>query len=132
VVNDRIQCLKTLVSVSVEVHDERRTAAAIDRLANAGCNEDRECASNLAWAANAEEGRGNQQRALGLYRRAHVRSPEQDEPLESIARLAGSLRLHAEAAEAYAELARRHPRDPGWISRADEEHAAAVRAALTL
>jgi hypothetical protein len=131
-VADRVSCMKALVELADDAHDERRTTEAIDKLANAGCNEDSECASNLAWGATAEEGRGNQRRALALYRRAHAQAPEQDGPLDSIARLAGSIGLHAEAADAYRELAHRHPGQPRWTAAADEERAAAMKGAATL
>jgi tetratricopeptide (TPR) repeat protein len=131
-VADRVSCLKALVEAADQAHDDKRATDAIDKVANAGCNDDGECAGNLGWAATAEEGRGNQRRALALYRRAHTRAPDQDWPLQSIARLAGSMGLHAEAADAYSKLARRHPGDRQWTVGADEEHAAAVKAAVAL
>jgi hypothetical protein len=126
-VADRVQCLKVLVELATEAHDDTRTTEAIDKVANAGCTDDSGCANNLEWSAAAEEARGNQRRALVFYRRAHTRSGEQDGPVASIARLASAMGLHAEAAEAYAELARRHPTESKWNSSADQERAAAVR-----
>jgi tetratricopeptide (TPR) repeat protein len=131
-VTDHATCLRALVRLADSARDERRTTEAIDRLAKAGCNEEDECVDNLVWAGGVEEGRGNQRRALALYRQAQARAPDQDGPLESIARLAASLGLHAEAADAYRELLRRHPHDPGWAAGADRERTAALNTAVTL
>jgi tetratricopeptide (TPR) repeat protein len=129
---DRVECLRSLAMLADEAHDERRATQALEKIAKAGCSDDGECAGNLAWIAIVEEGRGNQRRALALYRRARERAPQQDSLLESAARLAASLGLHAEAAEDYRELTRRHPGDPRWAKAAEDERMAAVRAAVAL
>jgi tetratricopeptide (TPR) repeat protein len=131
-VGERVLCLKELVRLAGGAHDERRTAEALDKIAKAGCNDDAECAGNLAWVANVEEGRGNQRRALAMYKRAYARAPEQDWLLEAMARLAAAVGLHAEAAEDYERLARRRPGQAAWTKAADEQRAAALAAHVTL
>jgi hypothetical protein len=49
-----------------------------------------------------------------------------------MARLAAALGLHAEAAEDYERLARRHPGDARWTTAADEQRTAALSARVAL
>jgi tetratricopeptide (TPR) repeat protein len=132
VVSDRVACLQKLESIAHSAGDEQRAQQALDRVANAGCSEDAECARNLAWMAQREQARGNVQKALALYRRANQRAPQDDALLEAIAGLAAAAGLHGEAAEDYEQLARRHPQDSRWKQAAQSEKDAAVRAVVGL
>jgi hypothetical protein len=129
---ERVPCLKELVRLADEAHDEKYTTEAMDKITKAGCSEDAECAGNLVWVAIVEEGRGNHRRALALYKRAYARAPEQDALLESMARLAATVGLHAEAAEDYERLARKRPGEAAWAKAADEQRAAALSARVSL
>ena len=104
----------------------------MDKIATVGCTEESECASNLAWVGDAAERNGNRQRALVMFKRAYERFPESDGLLENVARLAASSGMHAEAAEDYGRLARKHPAEPRWRKAADDEREAALRSATTL
>ena len=57
---------------------------------------------------------GNARRALIFYKKAYEQDRSRIDILERSALTASRLGLHAEAAEAYAELARRSPNDPRW------------------
>ncbi len=131
-VTDRVVCLQALAVLAHRAHDETHASEAMARIANAGCAQDAECAGNLAWVAALEEQRGNPQRARVLYKQAYERAPEEDGLLESIARLAASGGLHAEAADDYAQLGRRHPDDARWSKAVNVERDAALRAAMQL
>ncbi|MGH7269455.1 MAG: tetratricopeptide repeat protein, partial [Polyangiaceae bacterium] len=126
-VTDRISCLQALVRLAYGAHDERIATEAIAQIANSECSDDAECAANLMWAAREEESRGSDAQALSLYKRAQSRDPDQDAPLEAIARLAAAEGLHAEAAETYGQLARRHPNDPQWKGAADAQRSEAIK-----
>jgi len=130
-VSDRVLCLQSLETLAETAHDDGRAERAVQNVANAGCI-DTECAHNLAWAASIEEARGNEQRAHALYKRAYSYAPEDDGLLEAIARSAAAVGLHVEAAEGYAQLARRHPAEAKWARAAGEERNAAARAAMAL
>jgi tetratricopeptide (TPR) repeat protein len=132
VVTDRVACLRALALLSLGVGDRERALAAREKIVNAGCEQDWECIENLTWVAAQEEVTGNLRKALAIYRRAHERAPENDDVLESTARLAAALGLHAEAAEDYERLARKHPQDRRWKPAAEAERDAAVRAAVRL
>ena len=126
--SDRVECLQQLESIAHTARDEKRAQAALDRIANLGCSDNAECARNLIWVAQHEEARGSPNKALALYKRANLRTPEDDAVLESIARLALAGGLHAEAAEDFEKLARRHPEDSRWKLAAQGERTAALRA----
>jgi tetratricopeptide (TPR) repeat protein len=128
-VADRVICLQSLVDLATQAHDEGRVRQAIDAVAKAACVE-HECVTNLTWAATREEDRGNSQRALVLYRRALDREPDSDSLLESVARVASHSDLHAEAADTYDRLARKHPSEGKWRAAGQAERQAAVRAAI--
>jgi tetratricopeptide (TPR) repeat protein len=131
-VSDRVACLRALALLSSSVGNRERAMAAREKIVNAGCEQDWECVVNLTWVAAQEEGTGNLRKALALYRRAHERAPENDDVLENTARLAAALGLHAEAAEDYERLARRHPQDRRWKPAAEAERDAALRSAVRL
>jgi len=132
VVSDRVSCLQRLESIAHTVGDEKRAQEALDRVINAGCTDDAECASNLSWVAQREQARGNQRRALALYKRASQRVPQDDALLETVAGLAAGLGLHAEAAEDYGQLAVRHPADSQWRLAAQQEKDQAAKAVMGL
>lgn len=127
-VSDRVECLQKLESLAHSAGDEKRAQDALDRVANAGCSDSAECVRNLTWVAQREQARGNPTKALALYKRASQRAPEDDGLLETIARLAVAEGLHAEAAQDFDQLARRHPEDPRWRLAAGGERSAALRA----
>jgi hypothetical protein len=131
-VSDRVPCLQKLESIAHAVGDEKRAQEALDRVINAGCTDDEDCASNLSWVAQREQARGNQSRALALYKRASQRVPQNDSLLEAVAGLAAGVGLHGEAAEDYAQLALRHPADSRWKVAAQQEKDQAARAAMGL
>lgn len=120
---DRTACARRLVTLSTEAGEPRRAEAAIARLTRMGCGSADECADNLVFAASAEQGRGNQRRALALYRSASERAPHRDDLLANVASLADAQGLHGEALEAYTKLAQRHPEDPKWTQAADAARA---------
>jgi tetratricopeptide (TPR) repeat protein len=126
-VSDRVPCLEALVTLANREHDEPRASAAIAKIAANGCTDDSECAQNLAWIADVEERKGNSQQALVFYKRAYDRSPDNDELLKAVARLAASSGLHTEALRDYERLARRHPEQSNWRKAADEQRDAALR-----
>jgi tetratricopeptide (TPR) repeat protein len=129
-VTDRVGCLQELVAVTIEVGDTVRAEQTLDAIANAGCATDAECVRQLTWVGTQEEARGSPRKALTLYDRAIERSPESDGPLALAAALAGRLGLHAEAAEHYRELAKRHPAEATWAHQAEVERDAALRGGL--
>jgi tetratricopeptide (TPR) repeat protein len=129
---DRVVCLQALESIAQGAGDEERALRVLDKVANAGCNEDRDCARQLTWVAQQAEVRARPSKALALYRRAYERTPDDDDLLENIARLASTAGLHAEAADDYERLARRRPQEERWRTAADIERASAVKHALNL
>ena len=126
-VGDRVTCLEALVELASTAKDAKRVTEALGKIVTAGCADDAECATNLAWVAAAEERRGDPARALTLYKRAYDRSPDNDGLLEAAARLAVGSGLHAEAQRDYEQLARRHPDDARWRQSAAAEHSAALK-----
>lgn len=131
-VKDRVPCLKEFIGLADRAGDLARAEAALDEIVNAGCAEDGECVQNLIWAAERQEGRGNAPKALALYRRAADLAPDNDAILEACARLAAQIGLHAEAAEDYDRLARKHPDDLRWAKAADAEKLEALRSPTPL
>jgi tetratricopeptide (TPR) repeat protein len=125
-IQDRVTCLKALALLARKAKNEERATDALNKIANAGCAQDHECADNLLWAAAVEEKSGNTRHALSLVGRASQRVPENDFPIQWAARLASSIGLHAEASDDYDRLARRHPGEAQWAAAAQSERAAAV------
>ncbi len=132
VVTDRVTCLESLAGMAYTAGDKTRAELALEQIANAGCGDIADCTRNSLWVAQQEEAHGFSGKALGLYRRVFERAPEDDTALESIARLAAQTGLHAEAAEDYAQLGRRHPTDERWKTAEEAERREAARAALKL
>jgi hypothetical protein len=122
---DRSVCARELVTLSMQVKQNARTDAALERLTTLSCEQASDCVENLAFAAYLEVQRGNQRRGFALYKRASERAPERDDLLATVGALAVELRLHGEALEAYTRLSARHPEDPQW-----SEAAAAQKTAL--
>jgi tetratricopeptide (TPR) repeat protein len=131
-VNDRVTCLQQLATIATAVGAKERAWETLDRLASAGCSSHEECAQNLAWVASHEEALGNQRKALLLYKRAYESTPDDDALLENMARLASTIGLHNEAAEAFERLAQKHPEDLRWRRSGQEQRAAAMRTAIGL
>jgi hypothetical protein len=77
--------------------------------------------------AREEESRGNPVKALTLYKRAYARTPADDALLEQVARLTSAAGLHAEAADAYEQLSRKHPGVERWKQAAVFERDSAIR-----
>ena len=113
-VTDRVACLEALVEVAYSAGQGGRAELALEQILNAGCVEAAECTHNLRWVAQQEEAHGFSGKALGLYKRTLDASPDDEALLESVARLAAQAGLHAEAAEDYARLGRRHPEEVRW------------------
>jgi tetratricopeptide (TPR) repeat protein len=130
-VTDRVVCLQALEKIARAAGDETTAQAALDRVASAGCNDDAECAHNLWWVAARSEATGSPRKALSFYRRAYERSPQDDELLATIARLAAENGLHAEAADSYERLARRHPEETRWRTAAAIERQVASGSVVT-
>jgi hypothetical protein len=131
-VKSRAECLQELVRVARRAHSDRYALAALDKIVSAGCTESAECARNLRWVAQDEEQTGNIHKALALYRRAYEQSPDDDGLLEQIARLTAAAGMHAESAERYEQLARRHPNEGRWRQAATVERDAAMRGVVKL
>jgi tetratricopeptide (TPR) repeat protein len=132
IVTDRVPCLKELVAIARAAGDARRADEILDKITEAGCADDAECARTLGWVADQNEVAGNAQKALALYKRAYQRAPDDDGLLQHIAGLSASAGLHGEAAGDYERLARKHPDEPRWRRAAEAEHDAAMRGAVRL
>jgi tetratricopeptide (TPR) repeat protein len=130
-VTDRVPCLQRLVELARKAGDEVRVEATLQKIVSSGCSDAAECSRNLVWVGGQYEGTGSPRKALALYRRAFQRQAD-DALLARMAALAASLGLHAEAAEDYEQLARRHPDDARWRRSAQAEHDAATREAVRL
>jgi tetratricopeptide (TPR) repeat protein len=126
-VADRVVCLKQLVDVAVSAKDEDAVKQATNKIVNAGCIDEDECARNVAWVGDMEQKRGNVQRAVILYRKAFERAPGDEAALRSLAVLAAQAGLHAEAAQAYERLSQLHPANAGWRRSAELERDRALR-----
>jgi tetratricopeptide (TPR) repeat protein len=131
-VTDRVGCLQSLVALSRTVGNEASTQSAMDKIVNAGCSDSAECAQSLIWVAHEEQGRGNRRKALALLKRAYERTPENDGLVEEMGLTAAALGLHAEAAEDYERLERRHPEVERWRAASQAERDAALREAIKL
>jgi tetratricopeptide (TPR) repeat protein len=123
-VNDRDVCLGALAALAHSEHDATREGMALDKLEHAGCAEDSECMKRWRYLAHQHESRGDNARALALYKKILSREPDDDDALSSEARLASALGMHAEALEAYTKLARRHPDQPAFAGAAEAQRAA--------
>ena len=129
-VSDRLMCLRAVVSLGSQYNDEDSVRRALDEIARAPCTQTTDCLQNLRYAANVELGRGNPRRAFAFLERAHERAPDDEQLLSDVAQLASKVELHAEALNAYQELARLHPGDPKWREAVSAERVAAAHSAL--
>jgi tetratricopeptide (TPR) repeat protein len=120
-VDDRAACLRELAELANESNRAAAANDAIDHLARLGCGASGECLDNLLMAAQLELGRGNRNRALVFIRRATAVAPEDDAVTSMLAQSAASAGFHAEAADAFEKLARRHPEEPSYGRRAAQE-----------
>ena len=126
-VGDRVTCLQALAALAHSARDDVRFDAALGEIARAGCTDAKQCVGNLVWVAQAQEARGNPRRALATYKRAYERAPDDDALLETMARLAETAGLNAEALKDYQELARRHPADGRWQREVEKQRGATFR-----
>jgi hypothetical protein len=126
-VENREECFETLVVLARGAGDVARAERVLDRIARVGCSSNEHCAQTLRWVSAQEEALGEVQRAFAACRRGHERVPEDVELLACSARLAARAGLHAEAAQEYAELARRRPDNAQWREAEIAERAAAVK-----
>jgi tetratricopeptide (TPR) repeat protein len=126
-VSDRSECVRRFVRASLDAKRERQTDAAVERLVRLGCEAVSECVENLIFAASIEETRGHRRGAIAHYKRAWERSPDRDDLLQNVARLAAAERMHGEALDAYSKLAARARSDQErdrWAQAAAAEKAA--------
>jgi tetratricopeptide (TPR) repeat protein len=123
-VDDRDVCLAALARLAHQTNDQAREGMALEKLEHAGCGDDAECTKRWLSLGQQHEARGDDARALALYKKILARNPDDDTALASEARVAAALGLHADALEAYTKLARRHPEQPGWASAAEAQRAA--------
>jgi tetratricopeptide (TPR) repeat protein len=128
---DRVTCLEDLVVAANEAADSTRLDGALEKVARAPCEGDAECIDNLLFVAQWDERRGNPLRALAAYKLASERAPDNDAVTIAMARVASSAGLHAEAAEYYRRIARRHPGEPEWVRAADAQVQILTRNALS-
>ncbi len=126
-VAERSPCARRLVSLAVQIGNNVRIDAALDRLLKLGCEAPAECVNNFKFAADIETKRGSHRRALALMKKAWERAPERDDLLSDLAAKASAQGLHGEALEAYTKLAERHPEEPKWAESAARERQAAAR-----
>jgi tetratricopeptide (TPR) repeat protein len=128
--DDASQCERALIDLSLELKDDRRADAALDRLVRRGCGRAAECVELYTWAARMDESRRRPAAALALYHRAAELAPERDDDLVAIGRLASAHGMLKEAIDAYETLDRRHPDDPQWRARIADLRAEAQRRAF--
>jgi O-antigen ligase len=126
-VDQRTQCLAELAELAARARDERAVTAALDKIATGICADEAECVHNFEFAAQAEQRRGNTRRALLFYKKAYSRAPDTDGLLQTIAPLAASIGMHAEAADDYDLLTRKFPSDARWPQQARHERDEAMR-----
>lgn len=126
-VTERSPCARRLVGLAVQIGNNVRIDAALERLLKLGCEAPAECVNNLKFAADIESSRGSHRRALALMKRAWERAPERDDLLADVARKAEAQGFHGEAFNAYTKLADRHPENPRWAEAAARERQAATR-----
>jgi tetratricopeptide (TPR) repeat protein len=125
-VTDRSACQRQLIQLAFESGESRRGDMALERLVRSGCGATADCLDLYAWAAGMEEGRGHYLRAARLYRKVIDLSPDRDDLLERIGALGERDGVLAEALDAYATLAARHPSEPRWPARIAELRARAT------
>jgi O-antigen ligase len=126
-VEQRTQCLAALADLADRARDERTVTAALDKIATGICADEAECVHNFEFAAQAEQRRGNTRRALLFYKKAYSRAPDTEGLLQTIAPLAASIGMHAEAADDYDLLTRKYPGDGRWAQEARHERDQAMR-----
>jgi len=126
-VAERSPCARRLVSLAVQIGNNLRVDAALDRLLKLGCEAPHECVNNFKFAADIEAGRGSHRRALALVKKAWERAPDRDDLLMDVATKAEAQGLHGEALEAYTKLADRRPGEPKWAEGAARARQAATR-----
>ena len=127
---DRVECLEELAMLAFLAADPSVAQRALDKILSAGCSEEVDCVRNIVWVGIFEEGRGNDRKAMTLFKRALERTPDDDALLERVAGLAARSGLHAEAAEDYTRLAGRHPTRQDLVNAAAIERERAMKSAF--
>ena len=107
--SDPTDCWHWLGELALTSKNDAYLTLAEEAMSRSGCAEDAECADHLVWVASLEERRGNYRRAMSYYEHAQEKAPERRDIIERSAQLASSLKMHAQALEAYRKLARLSP-----------------------
>jgi tetratricopeptide (TPR) repeat protein len=121
-----VACWRGLGELAFGAHNDTYLQVAEDEVSRTGCDVDADCANNLVWIAQLEQGRGNARRAIGFYQRAHAKAPERVDIVQTWAELASGLGMHSVAVEAYREL-QLLSHDPKWQAAAERERSATMR-----
>jgi tetratricopeptide (TPR) repeat protein len=119
-VSDPAACKRELIQLAFRVGDNARADAALDQLVRAGCGTAVQCVDIYSWAGSVEESRGHYVKAVRLYRRVLDFDANREDMLQRIGALGAHGGLLADALDAYATLAARHPEDPQWPARIAE------------
>ena len=129
-VDKRIACLEQVVLLSLRAKDNVRAANAMMRIQRGGCATETECVAADRFLGDTEASRGNLASALGHYKRALERKPDDDTLLAECASLASRAGLHAEAKEDYETLAKRQPEKAAWRDAVERESRDALKEAV--
>lgn len=124
--HDGLDCVDLLVSLAERQSTDGHADALLERIASLACSSGSACVETLSALSRAEQAHGRPRRALTFAKRAYERDSS-DASLLTVARLAASTGLHAEALEDFRRLAQRHPDDPEWPKAADAERVATYR-----
>jgi hypothetical protein len=122
-VDDPKPCLERLVTRAEASGDDARITAALDRLLSVGCVTDDDCAAAHLTASTVAERQGSSHGALRYAKRGHRRMPDRIDLLAAVARLSAASGLHAQALDAYRQLALREPENAEWKAAVAREEA---------
>jgi O-antigen ligase/tetratricopeptide (TPR) repeat protein len=125
-VNDRTECAKAVLRLSVQVGQSVYVEQAVERLSKVGCTTNEECQASMVYIAEIERQTHNDRRAIFYYKRALEMNATETSYLVQIAQIAEQNNMHGEAALAYGKLATAQPQDARWSAKKDE-HERAVR-----
>lgn len=126
-VDDRSACARRMVSLAVQIGNNARLDAAIDRLLKLGCESPTACVANYTFVADIEERRGAHRHAVALAKKAWEAVPERDDLLIDLATKAEREGVHRDALDAYMRLMERHPEEKKWADGAGREREALTR-----
>ena len=129
--HDGLECVDSMVNLAERQSTDGHADALLERLASLACSSGSACVETLSALSRAEEAHGRPRRALTFAKRAYERDSS-DASLVTVARLAASTGLHAEALEDYRRLAQRHPESPEWPKAIDAERVGAYRELPTM